>query len=1084
MRRSVRFVTGAIALVFSILVLLFGVAAAIVSTTAGQDLLREQTESVLAAMLGGRYDVELGSQRFVIDSSGDPGVAFSEVTIAESGAQRPIIRAGLVEAGVSLVDLATGSLRLQRLGITDVTVDPALLAALPAASEDLSPKAIFAALDTGFSELSGLQLRSVQVDNVRSSGDGSAIVLERAEMTQKIGGGFAFSAQAVAQGRAIVLDGSARLDASGARLSTFQASAVVDRAETTNFPTESGYDGPLTVDVALQAQAPQRRLGATITAGAATVDGVGEIPLRAASVRVGLAETGRDLLIDAGEVDFGKARATFTGQLALLPDPGGRHPFIFKTVSVTSAVGLPAETPARDGSVTISGSADFAAGEIAIPDIRASVGGGAITGWASASGLGSEDRVRLHLKGSDLDGADVIAFWPFFVAEDARAWMLEHAAPVGAVRQASLDMDITRSRLEAICLPDAQPTDDEVRFTAEVQDLDFATLDGMPDVESADGRIEALGSHVAISFDAAALAGLPTLTVLPSTIDFKHGERPGVDVSMNLNLSGDAGDIAELAQRAPVGGFGGERWSKADVAGTAKIGLGLAVHLPSSSPDPIGGEPTSVDTDLQGDLENWSVVADFRNVDLGKPVSGRRLSDLTGMVMAAPGNAMGELDGKIEGIDARISFSQPILPKGGDPGALTVEATLHDRDLAALSPELAHFVVGPAKVTATRIDDGFHIVGDLTASQLRLPAIGWKKGPGVAATLALDVVGDGSVRSIRNASLSGEGFSASGRGEIDASGLKSLVLDKLAFNRGDRLAARIERGADGTAIAVSGGSVDVRPLLAKLRSGAGDLGSGGDRSNDRITVSVEADRLVGFNDEVLTDAEIAFSGGGGAPSASITAKTGDGRRIRASLGAPGEAGGINVSTEDAGRLLRFAGLYDRMSGGQLRVALQGSARRGYRGPVVLSRFSLNDEPRLASLVGTTRSDRNTLAAAIGDDVKVRNAYFDTAHASLAWKDGRLSVDDGILRGPVFGSSFEGLLYSPAGQIDVSGSFMPAYRINRLFGALPFVGGILGNGGEGGLIGITYRLRGAFTDPTLTVNPVSLIAPGIFRRIFE
>ena len=51
------------------------------------------------------------------------------------------------------------------------------------------------------------------------------------------------------------------------------------------------------------------------------------------------------------------------------------------------------------------------------------------------------------------------------------------------------------------------------------------------------------------------------------------------------------------------------------------------------------------------------------------------------------------------------------------------------------------------------------------------------------------------------------------------------------------------------------------------------------------------------------------------------------------------------------------------------------------------------------------------------------------------------------------------------------------------GAIPILGQILGNGQEGGLIGITYRLSGAMASPTLVVNPISAIAPGIFRQIF-
>jgi hypothetical protein len=114
---------------------------------------------------------------------------------------------------------------------------------------------------------------------------------------------------------------------------------------------------------------------------------------------------------------------------------------------------------------------------------------------------------------------------------------------------------------------------------------------------------------------------------------------------------------------------------------------------------------------------------------------------------------------------------------------------------------------------------------------------------------------------------------------------------------------------------------------------------------------------------------------------------------------------------------------------------------------------------------------------------VSRALFDLAEGNVAYQGGRVRLSDGVIRGEVFGSSFEGVVDTRSSAVDISGSFMPAYSVNRVFGALPLVGGILGNGNEGGLIGITYRLAGSLDEPTLTVNPVSLIAPGIFRRIF-
>ena len=50
--------------------------------------------------------------------------------------------------------------------------------------------------------------------------------------------------------------------------------------------------------------------------------------------------------------------------------------------------------------------------------------------------------------------------------------------------------------------------------------------------------------------------------------------------------------------------------------------------------------------------------------------------------------------------------------------------------------------------------------------------------------------------------------------------------------------------------------------------------------------------------------------------------------------------------------------------------------------------------------------------------------------------------------------------------------------------MPLFGPLLGNGRDRGLIGVTYRLRGNANKPTLNINPLSVVAPGIFRSIFE
>ena len=69
-------------------------------------------------------------------------------------------------------------------------------------------------------------------------------------------------------------------------------------------------------------------------------------------------------------------------------------------------------------------------------------------------------------------------------------------------------------------------------------------------------------------------------------------------------------------------------------------------------------------------------------------------------------------------------------------------------------------------------------------------------------------------------------------------------------------------------------------------------------------------------------------------------------------------------------------------------------------------------------------------------------------------------------------------------MDMTCTFMPAYGLNRIFGEIPIIGVLLGNGRDRGLLGVTFKLKGDADSPEVQINPLSVIAPGIFRSIFE
>jgi hypothetical protein len=241
--------------------------------------------------------------------------------------------------------------------------------------------------------------------------------------------------------------------------------------------------------------------------------------------------------------------------------------------------------------------------------------------------------------------------------------------------------------------------------------------------------------------------------------------------------------------------------------------------------------------------------------------------------------------------------------------------------------------------------------------------------------------------------------------------------------------------------------------------------------------------MLGFGDERLSNVAMLFETRDGVISAAdFSAVTGSGAAVVSRMN---KGDTISITSGDAGAVARFTNLYNRISGGLLNVSLRAQRDNLWSGSLDVRNFSLVNESRLQSIVATPVGDeRRSLNAAVKRDIDVSSAKFQRAFARVVYRGGGLSVENGIVRGEQIGASFQGIVRDANGNMDMTGTFMPAYGLNRLFAELPIIGAILGNGRDRGLLGITFKLEGPFEQPRLTVNPLSIIAPGIFRQIFE
>jgi hypothetical protein len=182
---------------------------------------------------------------------------------------------------------------------------------------------------------------------------------------------------------------------------------------------------------------------------------------------------------------------------------------------------------------------------------------------------------------------------------------------------------------------------------------------------------------------------------------------------------------------------------------------------------------------------------------------------------------------------------------------------------------------------------------------------------------------------------------------------------------------------------------------------------------------------------------------------------------------------IFLETNDAGAFLRFTDTYSKVVGGQLELAMdpptvEPSAKEGL---INVRDFSVKGEGALDRL-------------AAGGSTGVQNGIsFSRLRAEFTRQNGQLTIREGVLKGLTIGGTIEGSIDYPGNQVRMSGTFVPIYGLNNMLGQIPVFGLFFGGSNEG-LFGVTYEVVGTPDKPTLRVNPISAIFPGVARKIWD
>jgi hypothetical protein len=667
---------------------------------------------------------------------------------------------------------------------------------------------------------------------------------------------------------------------------------------------------------------------------------------------------------------------------------------------------------------------------------------------------GEGSSLKLNIDAGPSATADLIRLWPQFINPDVRDWCAQNLH--GGRLQGSLKANWTAADLDAMEHKRGLPRESlHGEFTT--HDVGVDLLPGLPIMMTDVGTGSFTGHEFTVSGNHATMALSPSRRVQANDLAFTVPDitpRAIVDASSKAHMTGTADSLADLLMREPLRKQAGLTLDPATVKGQAEGDLVLALKLGKTA------RPEDTQFHASGALDNLQIEKFLADEKFD---SGTASFEADRNVLKIVGD--GELLGAATHVD--------VARAPGEEGSATITFALDAAGRAKRGLNFGSWLTGPLpiklKAPLTRANAEVEI--DLTPAGVDnlVPGLSKPAGKPGKATFLVKPTPEGA--SLSNIAIELGVPMFRGSAQMDPAGaLESATITQARIAAGDDFKVDLVNGPRSLKASVRGASLDARAFVRSILEGT----SSGQTAAKDFDIDAKIASVVGSNKQTITNMEFTASRrGGDTRLGNLRGKIGGG-----AVTATGSGGETRISTSDAGALLRFANLYSHLEGGDLNLLLR--SRDGLSaGEATLTDFVLRDEPALRQLVSAAPQRASEGGAAPVDASRVR---FEKMTASFERSPGKLTIQDGVIYNPSIGLTTQGAIDFEHNQIDVSGSFVPAYTVNTMLTKIPLVGLLLSGGNNDGVFGLSYRVHGSMSSPTLTVNPLSAIAPGILRRI--
>ncbi|MFS8049734.1 AsmA-like C-terminal domain-containing protein [Rhizobium sp. BR 314] len=1083
---------------FTFLTIILGAVIVTIESGVFDQPLSQKAQIALDKAIGPRYKAEVGATAIRFTSDLRLALEARDVNVVDQDSGKHLSTMSVVNMELDPFALVEGRVEVASVAAEGIALDTSLLPQgdpvdLTALRVDALPKALIAAFDnldflqrfvqrggTNSVHISGFSVKLARAEAAPIALVVDNLTFERAEQNQ-----LHLYGQVAVNGSVATLDIRAEQKEAGRTSSLIAKIANLDLQPLTMVYDVSGAprQGLMSfADVTLSAVKgdagvdPKLETSIKMRPGTLYMDRDPQ-DLTAASLNLSYNFDHQTLEIAPSEAQFARTIVPFSGALIDLDrvdaNAGKGFGIDFLIKNGTAASSVSGEKPVSfDGQAT--GRFLAATKEFQFDNLGVSTPLGALFGSLHLKLGDSSPEISFGGRADKLDTTAVKQLWPFWMASKPRTWV-ENNLFGGSVTNAIISVFIPAGRLrEASQTGRLQLGPNELHIAFDIDGARLNVPGDIPPLRDAKAHFDLTGPKMAVDI-ASATSYFPTgrtITLNNSNFSIPATYDKPLMADLDLEISGAGDAIGELLTYKPVQALQRTEFKPEDFNGkiVAKIDARIGLISDQKPPPP-----------------DWQAKLTLIDVDLLKPMNNRKITDLNGEIDADPQSVQLQAQAQIDGIPAQINMVEPTDSKSTVKRGRVISATLTDAQRNNVLPGLRDMIDGPVKIELTRIDDEHQGVKvDLGKAALTVPWIGWSKGSGIPASAQFEASGSDNQMMLKNFVLKGDGFGAGGDLVISKGTLTSANFSEVKLSALDDFGLSLKHGkGGGYDVSVSGNSADIRPILARIKSSSGGKQGSDDPASTSATVRVNLNKVVGFNDESIGNLKGVYSISGGKTTAvDFAGVTRSGEAFVTQM-SKGNNGVIRITSGDAGAVARFTDLYKHLQGGLLNLSLRSIGQDDWDGSLDIRNFSIIDEKKLSTIVSTpSGKNGKSLNSAVKQNIDTRAQSFERGFARLVLRDGTLAVENGVVRGVQVGATFQGTVKDANGKMDLTGTFMPAYGLNRLFAEVPIVGFLLGNGSDRGLIGITFRLTGSFDKPTMQINPLSIIAPGVFRSIFE